>query len=96
MLAPIRSNILFVFKDSVDGNRFTSTTESGIIIRNLDNSLSEARWCKVLAVGPEVVHIKPGDEILIEPLKWTEGFVHDEIKVWVTTEEHVMCVKDSN
>lgn len=93
MLEPIRNNILFVFEDNVrsDG-MFGEETESGIIYKTHNDSAGAPRWGTVLAVGPDVTEIENGDRILIEPLMWTEGFVHDGVKIWQTNDEKVMAL----
>ena len=93
MIKPIRKNILFIFLDEIVGGQFQTKTESGIILRSFDDSIKGERWGKVLAVGPEVTEVNNGEDILIEALQWTEGFVHDGVKVWMTQEDKVLCVK---
>lgn len=96
MLRPLHKRIAFIFCDEVSGGRFNQTTESGLYIhKSVDKSLNEPRWGKVLAVGPDVEDedIKNKNDILIENLRWTEGFKHDGIQVWFTDEKEVIAVR---
>lgn len=54
-------------------------TKNGIIIP--DDDMSERgihpRWCKVVAVGPEVGDIAVGEWILVDHGRWSRGFEAD-------------------
>lgn len=94
-IRPIHDHILFQFVDRVANDSLVSTTKSGIVLsRDLDfDEQRDARWCKVLALGPDVQseHIKVGEYILVEPLQWTTSVEVDGIRMWKTTEPKVMC-----
>ena len=50
---------------------------------------------KVVAVGPKVdPEITVGTKILIEPLMWTDGFTHDGVKLWQTTDAKVIGIEE--
>jgi co-chaperonin GroES (HSP10) len=96
MLKPLNDAILFHFNDDVVHGQFVSTSEHGIITyRSYTDSINKARWATVLAVGEKVdKEIKPGSEILIEPLQWTEGFKYDGVEIWSTINDKVMAIRD--
>jgi co-chaperonin GroES (HSP10) len=96
MLRPLGNSILFAFVDDHAGGNFIPKTKSGILLTN--QNLNEAhvpKWAKVLAIGPDVdEQIKVGLYILIEPLKWTIGFKHENVQIWKTDDTQVMLVDD--
>lgn len=92
MLRPIGDSILFVFKDGANGKGFENITDSGIMYKSFDTDLNAPRWGKVLAVGDKVKEVKLGDMILIDALRWTEGFTFDGIKIWKTVEKEVIGI----
>jgi hypothetical protein len=55
------------------GERFTN---GGILMPddNMEIAGIRPRWSRVLAVGPEVTDIRPGQYILTEHSRWTRGF----------------------
>jgi len=94
MIEPIRDGILFVFIDNIKGKFFKESTNWGFdIIGDSDNSASSGRWGKIVALGPDVnaQNITKDDYIFIEPLMWTEGLMHDGVKIWKTDESKVMA-----
>lgn len=93
MLELIKNSIIFVFEDSVVRGMFVETAASGIYLgKDVHLSGNAPRWARVVAIGPEVYEVKRGDRILIEPTMWTEGMVHDGIKLWRTLEKHVIAI----
>lgn len=92
MLRPLGDSILFVFLDEANEKGFQNTTESGIVYKSFDTDLKSPRWGKVLAVGPKVEEVKPGMKVLIEPLRWTDGFKFDGVKIWKTIEKEIMAI----
>jgi hypothetical protein len=67
---PIKNNV-FV-SDMEHGMQVTAR---GIIIPddNMKDRGIHARWGRVYAVGPEVDDLKPGEWVLIEHGRWTNG-----------------------
>jgi len=97
MLEPIRDSIVFAFVDNVRNGRFVEQSESGIYLGRSQDGAADAnspRWGRVLAKGPDVSAVKLGDRILIEPTQWTFGMEYDGVKMWRTTEQHIMCVEE--
>jgi len=96
MIRPLRNHIVFAFYDEVTSKgTFRSTTESGIIVVNNTEAAKEARWGKVLAIGPEVESdITVGTDILIEPLMWTLGVDVDGVRIWRTDSSKVLAVRE--
>lgn len=94
-LQPLHNYILFRFVDDTSNDSLVSKTESGILMtKNLDyNEQRDARWAKVIAVGPEVMDetININEYILIEPLQWTVGVDFGDGTLWRTDESKVMC-----
>lgn len=96
-IKPLTNNILFQFVDEVRDGMFYDVEKSGIIVGKHTNSTAkDARWGKVLAVGPDVKadEVKVGQKIMIEALRWTEAFKVGGDKYWFTRVNEVMCVED--
>lgn len=94
MLEPLNKNILFAFYDDISGGIFRDKSEGGIQLILQDQGGSKPRWGKILATGPNVTkELKKGDDILIEPLMWTNAFEHEGVKIWVTDETRVLLVR---
>lgn len=96
MLSPLTNNILFVFVDNIVNGRFVDTSSSGIYLGNgYDDTIKRARWGKVVAVGPTAKReFSVGDEILITPLMWTEGFSYDGVQIWKTNAEQILAIRE--
>jgi len=96
-LVPLRKNFLFSFIDETTSDgMFISKTKSGLFMtkRGLQEQSNFARWAKVMAIGSEVTQFNNGDYVLIEPLKWTQGFVYEGVKIWKSDEDKVIMVTD--
>ena len=95
-LRPLGNNIMFKFLEETGGQkgRFHDVHKSGIIVVPSVGSQKVARWGEVVAVGPKVEGISPGDFILIEALMWMEGvkFGEEGEKVWKTDDSKVLVV----
>ena len=96
MLSPTRNNILFAFFDETTNGKFFDTSDGGIILgkATVHDMMEQARWVRVLAVGPDVTEVAIGDVVLIEPLMWTEGFTHDYVEIWKTDETKILAIKE--
>jgi len=98
-IKPLRKNFFFTFVDDIspDG-RFISKSKSGILMtsKGLEEQSNFARWAIVVAVGDEVIGFNVGDYVLIEPLKWTQGFMFDQRKIWKSDQDKVLAVADPN
>ena len=93
MLELIKDSIVFAFEDAVVNGTFVEKSESGIYLgRNTHRAANAPRWAKVVSVGPDVIDVKRGNRILIEPTMWTTGMVYDGITLWRTVEKHVMAI----
>lgn len=71
-------------------------TKGGIITPD-DNMTVQGvrpRWCQVWRVGSKVSSVEPGDWILVEHGRWSQGIPLDledgEIKVWHVDPEAIM------
>lgn len=91
----IGSHVLFQFLDEVNTrNEFKKeATSSGIIIAGdtFDSSAKEARWGRIVAVGPDVKDVEVDDEILIPALRWTEGVKYEGHRFWMTKVEEIVA-----
>lgn len=91
----IQNNIIFQFVEDVTQTRFVNKAASGILVASGDgNQTVYPRWGKALHVGPDVREVKPGDYIMIEPGKWTFGFIVEDVRYWKTDEDKVICAAD--
>lgn len=93
-IKPLGNNIMFQFLETTVGKRGEFLERhSFLVIPKTNSSQKVARWGKVLAVGPKVDGVVPGDYILIEALMWMEGVKLNEAeKVWKTDDSKVLCV----
>lgn len=94
-LRPLGNTVLFQFLDATvsKGGRFTERTSGSIILPVLDsNQKNQNRWGKVVAVGPKVEGLEPGDFILIQALQWTFGSHFEDDKIWKTNDEQILAV----
>ena len=101
MITAIKNHILFAFFDKVKDGRFVGKSDSTIVIPSSagqyinDESAGQARYGKVLAVGPDCdPEIKAGTVVLIEKLMWSEGFEHEDVKVWRTDDTKILAIRD--
>jgi hypothetical protein len=96
MLKPLRDSFLFSFFNETVGGRIVERNRQGLILTNQGTNVqsSDARWGKVLAVGPEVKDFKVGDIVLIEYGKWTVGFKYDNVQIWKSDEKKVIALGD--
>jgi hypothetical protein len=89
--------VLFQFLDETQGKagRFVERTAGSIIIPVLDSKQHKTdRWGKVVAVGPMVDGVSPGDYVLIEALQWSFGAEYDGQKIWRTIDTKIIVVTD--
>lgn len=95
------NNILFQFEDELvtaSGiKQFKQKTDWGFDLgANVKTNMNDGRWCIVSAIGPDVVDVKVGMRVFVEPLKWTKGIEHDGYNYWMTTENHVFLIDESD
>ena len=88
------NGIVFKFSDAVKRGMFTIYSETGLIIPpSTSDSTDNMRQAIVYSVGPDVKsEINVGDTILIDTLRWTEGFDVNEDKLWKTDENSIVAV----
>jgi hypothetical protein len=94
----IYNQILFQFIDRVNNKgQFEEAKSNGgiIIIGGFDDSAKQARWARVVSLGPDCSDVlrAPGVEILIENLKWTEGVSLEGQKLWKTDETQLLAYR---
>lgn len=94
-LTPIKNNIIFQFLDKVDNKgQFVEETSWGLVIPgHFDTSAKTPRWGKVTDIGPECAEVAPGQLILIEALRWTEGIKFNGNTYWKTDEKQIVGYK---
>lgn len=95
-IKPLGNTVLFVFLDQTGGAQgaFSERTRSGLIIPTTKSTQKDHRWGKVIAVGPKVDGVSPGDYVLIEALMWMEGVKVDDQKLWKTDDSKILMVTD--
>lgn len=93
-LKPIKDSILFTFVQNTRDGYFRKETEWGFTISGSDYDSSKSRWGLVEVVGPDCQHVKVGDYIMIEALKWTTAVEFERKKYWRTAEAHVELISD--
>lgn len=93
----VGKNIAFEFLGDLESGGFNSRSRGGIIYRERsEDQVGQARWAKVIMVGPEVTEVHPDEFILIEPLRWTTALSLDTYdgKFWITQEKEIMAISD--
>lgn len=97
---PIGKNFLFTFLSQTKRGMFAQKSSGRIYIPNAAPTTDEqgllARWVKVEAIGPDVKNFNVGDIVLIEPLKWTIGYIFGNQRLWKSDESQVMATTDSD
>jgi len=94
-LRPLKNYFLFAFFNETSNGYFGADRNSGRIILARPDIMSQgkdARWGKVLAVGPDVRDFSVGDIVLIEAGKWTVGFEHEGVKIWKSDQDKVIAM----
>ena len=98
------NDILFQFEDEgtvlrdgkIAARGFKEKTDWGFVFTSSKDSAANSRWATVIDIGPEVREdIYVGRRILVENLKWTDGFEFDRQRYWKTTDEFVLCLDSS-
>lgn len=87
----LRDSISFTFAQTTRDGFFRQETDWGFKISGTDYDATKERWGLVKDVGPDVVHVKVGQYILIEPLKWTTGLDIPGGEIWRTKESFVVA-----
>ncbi len=90
----LRDSIVFTFVQVSREGFFRNETNWGFKISGADIDAGKERWGLVSEVGPDVKYVKPGQYILIEPLKWTTGIEIENQTLWRTKEEFVVATSD--
>lgn len=94
-ILPLNNNVMFRFLDSTGGAKgyFTDQARaSGILLVRSANAQKVHRWGEVLAIGPKVDGLAPGDFVLVESLMWMEGTEVDGVKMWKTDDSKILAV----
>lgn len=97
---PIGNNFFFSFLSKTRRGVFEQKSGGLIYIPNAAPSVDEqglmARWCRVEAIGDEITDFNVGDIVLIEPLKWTIGYIFGDKKLWKSDQSRVIATTDSD
>lgn len=98
-LRAIRNHIIFQFLNKkvkhMDVNQFEETTDWGLTFVRSDDSAGLPRWGVVTSVGPEVPEdIQVGMTVLIDALKWTDGFEFEREWYWRTDSDHILGIRE--
>lgn len=91
----IHNHILFQFLDRVTANgQFEEERTTGglFLISDHDKSAKNARWAKIISLGPECSNLLrvEGCEILIDNLRWTKGVPFNGETIWRTDEDQLL------
>lgn len=94
-IKPLKDSILFTFVQTTRDGYFRVETDWGFKLSGSDYATDKARWGLVEKIGPMVKHVKVGDYVLIEPLKWTTAVEFEGKKFWRTAEPHILGVQEA-
>lgn len=86
-IRPFHDDILVKFRTSVDKN----LTEGGIYIKE-DTTHTEYEYYDVVAIGPDVKDVKPGDTIMMSWARMSPPFNHEGNKLAITSVKEVWGV----
>jgi co-chaperonin GroES (HSP10) len=91
---PVNNQIVFRFIEDTTQGKFNQQSSGGIlVVVKADKQLEDARWVRVLAIGPEAdVDFGVGDVVLIQNLRWTNMFSFEDREFWITTDNEVLAV----
>ena len=94
-ITAIYNQIVFQFIDKVNSKgMFEEATSKGgiIILGDTDKSAGQARWAKIISVGPDCSDPlrQEGCEILIENLRWSPGIKFNDQTYWRTDENQLL------
>lgn len=93
MIKPLGKRIVFKFNESVRNGMFSDSTQSGIYLgARADHSAHKPRFGIVEFIGDEVTSVRPGDTVLIDALRWSEGITYNDTKHWLTTEDELLGI----
>lgn len=96
MMQAIGNTILFSFHDKVQNGSFIEHSDSGIFVGFVGEETGKTpRKIRVHAVGPDVVDIKVGMDVLVTPLMWTSMFKYEGRSYWKTEEKHIIGIFES-
>lgn len=94
----LHNHVIFQFIDKLSTKgfkHFAEKTDWGFEFEDKSISLEHCRWVKVVSVGEDVPEdIKPGMEVLVDKLKWTNAVKINGEDYWRTDSDHVLMVKD--
>jgi len=91
----VNNHVIFQFVEKAISGRFVNEAHSGLLISSEDTYQTHMpRWGKVTHVGEDVTDVKVDDFIMIEPGKWTTGFIVNGEKFWKTDETVIMARAD--
>lgn len=93
-LHTLEDGILFTFYEEVVKGQFDNTTSWGFVVKDKIDDVKRPRWAKVRVIGPKVKHVKVGDYVLIESLRWTNGLEYNDSKFWKTNESELIMVSE--
>lgn len=91
----VGDHVIFKFVEKNIGGRFVNEAHSGLLISSEDTYQTNLpRWGRVTHVGPDATDVKPDDFIMIEPGKWTTGFLVNEERFWKTDVSMIIAISD--
>lgn len=97
MMKATNDKIIFRFLMDTTAKKFNETTESGLlVVEGREKQLEYSRWAEAVSIGPKVKDVQEGDYIIVQNLKWTNGTVVNEEKIWMTNEENVLAIANKD
>jgi len=52
------------------------------------------RWGRVVSIGPDCRDVQVGDRVMVQAQKWTKGFKHDDVWLWMTQENFIIFIDE--
>lgn len=88
------NKILAEMIDSPDGYK---KTKSGLFLSDKDGTTEaiRPRWFKLYSVGSDIDWVKPGQYVLVEHGRWTNGIkVDEELRIYMLDNKDLLLVSD--
>jgi len=94
-LVALRNHIIFQFESEqtrhMGSKQFEEKTDWGLTFVRVDSSTKSARWGTAKILGPECSdEISVGSRILIDALRWSEGFDYEGERYWRTDSNQIL------
>lgn len=96
----IRNHVIFQFEEEktkhMGISQFKESTDWGFEFATTLDGMENARWVRVIAVGPEAdLDVQPGMRVCVDKLMWSNEFEVDGEKYWRTDSDQILMVEES-